>query len=58
MSETTLTIKINEGEDGWFVAECIELPGCMSQGRTIRSAVRNIAEAIRAVLLVQDRGKR
>lgn len=31
-------VLIYRGEDGWFVAECPSLPGCISQGRT-RSVV-------------------
>lgn len=36
------------GEDGYWVAECPSLPGCISQGTTKEDAVRNIKEAIRA----------
>lgn len=32
--------------DGWFVVECPELPGCVSQGRTQDEAIANIREAI------------
>ena len=35
-----------EGEDGYIVAECPAIPGCISQGRTIEEATRNIKEAI------------
>ncbi|MDQ2900064.1 MAG: type II toxin-antitoxin system HicB family antitoxin [Acidobacteriota bacterium] len=34
------------GEDGYWVAECPSLPGCMSQGRTKPEAISNIKEAI------------
>ena len=34
------------GEDGYWVAECPSLPGCISQGKTREEAVRNIKEAI------------
>ena len=34
------------GEDGYWVAECPSLPGCISQGQTREEAVRNIREAI------------
>ncbi len=34
------------GEDGYFVAECPSLPGCISQGRTREEAIANIKEAI------------
>jgi len=36
------------GEDGYFVAECLSLPGCISQGRTREEALENIVEAIQA----------
>ena len=34
------------GEDGYWVAECPSLPGCVSQGRTREEAISNIKEAI------------
>ena len=34
------------GEDGFWVAECPSLPGCVSQGETRESAIANIREAI------------
>jgi predicted RNase H-like HicB family nuclease len=34
------------GEDGYWVAECPSLPGCISQGQTREEAVKNIREAI------------
>jgi predicted RNase H-like HicB family nuclease len=34
------------GIDGWWVAECASLPGCVSQGRTREEAITNIREAI------------
>ena len=37
---------IYSGEDGYFVAECPSLPGCISQGKTKEEAVSNIKEAI------------
>jgi len=38
------------GEDGFWVAECPALPGCVSQGRNKQDAIRNISEAIEASL--------
>jgi predicted RNase H-like HicB family nuclease len=38
------------GEDGWIVAECPVIPGCISQGRTRAEALRNIEEAIQLCL--------
>ncbi len=34
------------GEDGYWVAECPSLPGCISQGKTKQEALANIKEAI------------
>lgn len=34
------------GEDGYWVAECPSLPGCISQGKTREEAIANIKEAI------------
>jgi predicted RNase H-like HicB family nuclease len=37
---------IYPGEDGWWVAECPSLPGCISQGESREQVVANIKEAI------------
>ena len=37
---------IYHGEDGYWVAECPSLPGCISQGKTKEEAIQNIKEAI------------
>ena len=37
---------IYSGEDGYWVAECPSLPGCISQGKTREEAISNIKEAI------------
>jgi predicted RNase H-like HicB family nuclease len=39
-------VLIFRGEDGYWVAECASLPGCVSQGRTREEATTNIREAI------------
>ncbi len=39
---------IHPGEDGFWVAECPSLPGCISQGRSKKEAIENIKEAIEA----------
>lgn len=41
---------IYSGEDGYFIAECPSLPGCISQGLTVEEAVANIKEAIRGYI--------
>ena len=44
-------------ESGFWVAECPSLPGCISQGDTKESAIKNIREAIEGyILALQDDG--
>ena len=33
-------------EDGYYVAECLDLQGCISGGKTKKDALENIKEAI------------
>lgn len=40
-------VLIYPGEDGYWVAECPSLPGCISQGTTKEETVENVKEAIR-----------
>jgi len=37
-------------EDGYWIAECPSLPGCISQGETKEEAIENITDAIRAYI--------
>ena len=48
---------LTRDEDGWIVAECPDLPGCVSQGKSEAEALANIHEAI-AGWLWAERGKR
>ena len=51
------TIVIERDEDGVFVAECAQIPGCVSQGKTEEEALANSREAIRECLEVRaERG--
>ena len=45
---------LEPAEDGWIVAECPALPGCVSQGADEREALDNIKEAIIAWLWAED----
>jgi predicted RNase H-like HicB family nuclease len=42
-----IKIRLQVDEDGVFVATCPSLPGCISQGKTRREALKNIREAIK-----------
>jgi uncharacterized protein (DUF1499 family) len=35
-------VTLGTSEDGWIVAECPALPGCVSQGRDDKEALDNI----------------
>ena len=45
-----LPIILRPGEDGWTIAECPVIPGCISQGRSREEALSNIEEAIELCL--------
>jgi predicted RNase H-like HicB family nuclease len=47
-------VTLAPAEDGWIVAECPALPGCISQGRNEEEAMANIKEAITAWMLTED----
>ena len=47
-------VVLEKAEDGWIVAECPSLPGCVSQGRDEKEAMENIKEAIIAWLWAED----
>ena len=43
-------ILIEQDEDGMYVVECTNLPGCISQGKTKVEAIKNIKEAIKGYI--------
>ena len=43
-------VLIYPGEDGYWVAECPSLPGCVSQGPSREEAITNIKEAIQGYI--------
>jgi predicted RNase H-like HicB family nuclease len=47
-------VTLEPAEDGWLVAECPALPGCVSQGRDEKEALDNIKEAITAWMWAED----
>jgi predicted RNase H-like HicB family nuclease len=47
-------VLIYPGENGYWVAECPSLPGCVSQGATREEAVTNIKEAIEGYVQVLE----
>jgi len=43
-------VLVEQDEDGMFVVECPNLPGCVSQGHTREEALANIRDAIQGYL--------
>lgn len=46
-------VRVEQDEDGFYVAECLALPGCVTQGRTESEALDRLKEAIDAWLEVE-----
>ena len=44
-------VLVYRGADGFWVAECPSLPGCISQGETRDLAIVNIREAVEGYIL-------
>ena len=42
-----IKVIFEKDEDGMYVVTCPSLPGCVSQGKTEKEALKNIREAIR-----------
>lgn len=48
-----LTVRLEKDVDGGYVAQCVEIPGAISQGETKEEAVDNVLDAIRTVIEVR-----
>jgi len=48
------TVAIERGEDGYYVASVVELPGCHTQAKTLRELDRRVKEATE--LNLEERG--
>jgi predicted RNase H-like HicB family nuclease len=46
---------IEQGEDGYFLSEVVELPGCHTQAKTIDELVKRTKEAISLYLKCQKK---
>jgi predicted RNase H-like HicB family nuclease len=44
------TAVIKKSPDGWYLAQCEQVLGAVTQGRTPEEAVQNLKEAIQLVL--------
>lgn len=44
------TALLERGDQGWWVATCPEVPGAITQGRTVEEARENLKDAIHLML--------
>ena len=44
------TVAIEKGEDGYYVASVVELPGCHTQAKTLKELDKRVKEAIEGYL--------
>lgn len=44
--ERGFTVLIEEGEDGYFIAGVVELPGCHTQAKSLGELMERVKEAI------------
>ncbi len=42
-----IRVRLEKDEDGVWVATCLSLPGCISQGKTQIEALKNIKDAVK-----------
>lgn len=47
-------VLVYPGEDGYWVAECPSLIGCVSQGATRQEAIANIKDAIAGYIIALE----
>ena len=53
----TYPVILERGLDGWIVASCPSIHGCISQGQTRAEALANIREAIELMLeAIEEKG--
>ncbi|HEV3277072.1 MAG TPA: type II toxin-antitoxin system HicB family antitoxin [Terriglobia bacterium] len=50
MNQTFLVNLIFDPEYRGYVADVPQLPGCITQGKTVEAALKNVRQAIRAYL--------
>ncbi|MEK6857732.1 MAG: type II toxin-antitoxin system HicB family antitoxin [Nanoarchaeota archaeon] len=49
------TLIIEKDEDGWYISEVVELPGCHTQAKSMDQLIERTREAIKAYLHEEKR---
>ena len=57
MKERTFDVVLEKDEEGWFIVDVPALPGCHTQGKTKKEALKNAREAIELCLEVMNEKK-
>lgn len=50
MAQGRFSVILREEQEGGYSAQCVELPGAISEGKTKKEALENIREAIQGYL--------
>ena len=50
--DVVLRISLRPGRDGYVVAECVDVPGCVSQGKDEQEAMENLEDVVRTCFAV------
>lgn len=50
---TALTVALTPVEDGWWMAQILQVPAALSQGPTREEAVENVRDALQELLLAE-----
>lgn len=50
MKSGRFPVVMSRGEDGYYIVQCPTLPGCVTQGKTLDEALKNIKEVIELCL--------
>lgn len=54
MKPKNFMVVIEEGEDGYYIADVPELPGCHTQAKSMDELLKRVKEAIEANLEAND----
>ncbi len=49
------TLIVEKDEEGWFVSEVVELPGCHTQAKSMDQLLERTKEAIQAYLKTEEK---
>jgi len=55
MTKREYYVVIEEGENGYLIADVPELPGCHTQGKTKEELIANVKEAIELYIEVEGK---